>query len=104
MTTALNRTELSVGVEVVRTLADCLISIVHPSRLKIVEYCSEKPRRFTDIILDLRLNPASFKFHVKVLMDDGLVTKVERGIYRTTELGRLLLQLVNQVNSLETRV
>ncbi len=104
MTTTLNRIELSDGVEVVRTLADCLISIGHPSRLKIVEYCSEKPRRFTDIILDLRLNPASFKFHVKVLMDDGLITKVERGIYRTTELGKLLLQLVNQVNSLETRV
>lgn len=102
MIPALNKTELSDGVEVVRTLADCLISIGHPSRLKIVEYCSEEPRRFTDIILDLRLNPASFKFHVKVLMDYGLIIKVERGVYRTTELGRLLLQLVNQADSLKT--
>ena len=104
MITTLNMIELSEGAELVRTLADYLISISHPSRLKIVEYCSEEPRRFTDIILDLRLNPASFKFHVKVLMDDGLITKVERGVYRTTKLGRLLLELVNQANSLETRL
>ena len=87
------------GVEVVRNLADCLISIGHPNRLKIVQYCLQ-PRRFTDIILDLRLNPASFKFHVKVLIDDGLIRKVERGVYETTELGKLLLELVNKANSL----
>ena len=96
----MNKGELSVGVEVVNSLADCLIAIGHPSRLKIVQYCLE-PRRFTDIILDLRLNPASFKFHAKVLMDCGLIRRVERGIYETTELGKLLLELVNKANSLK---
>jgi len=99
VTKALNETELSVGVDVVRTLADCLIAIGHPNRLKIVQYCLE-PRRFTDIILSLRLNPASFKFHVKVLMDCDLIRKVERGVYETTELGKRLLELVNQASSL----
>lgn len=100
----MNETALSVGVERVRTLADCLLAIGHPSRLEIVRYCIE-PRRFTDIILDLRLNPASFKFHSKVLMECGLITKVERGVYETTKLGKLLLELVNQANrlSMETR-
>ena len=87
------------GVEIVRTLADCLIAIGHPNRLKIAQYCLE-PRRFTDIILNLRLNPASFKFHSKVLMDCDLIRKVERGVYETTELGKLLLELVNQASSL----
>jgi predicted transcriptional regulator len=94
-------TELSVGVERVQTLAGCLVAIGNPSRFKIVEYCL-RPRRFTDIILNLRLNPASFKFHSKVLMDCNLIEKVERGVYKTTELGTLLLELVRQANYLST--
>lgn len=93
------KTELSVGVEIVRTLADCLMAIGHSTRLKIVQYCLQ-PRRFTDIILNLQLNPASFKFHAKVLMDCNLIRKVERGVYETTELGKLLLELVNQATSI----
>jgi predicted transcriptional regulator len=77
------------------------MAIGHPSRLEIVKYCLQ-PRRFTDIILALKLNPASFKFHVKVLMDCDLIEKVERGVYQTTELGRLVLELVNQASSLST--
>jgi predicted transcriptional regulator len=92
----LNESKSNVGIEVARSLAECLISVGHPSRLKIVEYCSEKPHRFTDIILDLRLNPASFKFHARVLIDSGLIRKVERGVYETTELGKLLIELVRQ--------
>jgi len=90
---------LSAGLEVVQTLTDCLISIGHPNRLKIVQYCLE-PRRFTDITLNLRLNPASFKFHSKVLVDCGLLRKVKRGVYKTTELGEHLLKLVNKADSL----
>lgn len=92
--------ELSDGLEVVRTLTDCLMAIEHPNRLRIVRYCARKPSRFTDIILNLRLNPASFKFHSKVLMDCNLVRKVERGVYETTELGKLFLELVKKADSL----
>ena len=92
-------TESSVGLGVVRTLAECLQAIAHPSRFRIVQFCLE-PRRFTNIILELQLNPASFKFHAKVLMDYGLIEKVERGLYKATELGKLLLDLVDQVGSL----
>lgn len=98
MTSFLNTTELSVGLKAVRTLADCLKAITHPSRLEIVKYCL-KPRRFTNIILDLRLNPASFKFHAKVLIDYELITKVERGVYKTTEFGERLLELVNRAST-----
>jgi len=91
------KAELSVGVEIVRTLADCLDAIGHPSRLKIVQYCLQS-RRYTDIIFNLRLNPASFKFHAQVLMDCDLIKKVKRGVYETTELGKLLLDLVNRAS------
>lgn len=86
------------GIEVVRTLSDCLDSIGHVTRFKLVKYCL-RPRKFTDIILTLRLNPASFRFHAKVLINYGLIRKVERGIYETTQLGKLLLELVRQATT-----
>lgn len=92
--------ECSVGLEGINTLAKCLKTIGHPNRLGIVKYCSEEPRRFSDIIFDLKLNPASFKFHSKVLMECDLIQKLKRGIYQTTELGNLLLELINQANNL----
>ena len=92
---------MSVGVEVVQTLADCLQAIGNVKRLEIVQYCLQ-PRTFTEIIMNLKLNPASFKFHSKVLMNCNLLTKVERGIYKTTELGKLLLELVSQASVMAT--
>jgi predicted transcriptional regulator len=92
-------TELSVGREVVSTLAECLESIGHPSRLGIVQYCLQ-PHTFTEIILNLKLNPASFRFHVRVLIDCNLMEKVGRGVYETTKLGKLVFELVNQANQM----
>jgi predicted transcriptional regulator len=94
-------TKLSGGAEVVQTLADCLLAIGNVKRLEIAQYCLQ-PRTFTDIVTNLKLNPASFKFHSKVLMDCNLLAKVERGVYETTELGNLLLQLVSQASVMAT--
>jgi hypothetical protein len=35
-------------------------------------------------------------------MDCNLLAKVERGIYETTELGKLLLELVSQASAMAT--
>lgn len=96
--TDLNATELSSGIKVVRVLSDCLAAVSHPARFGIVDYCS-KPQRFSDIIFHLRLNPASFRFHSRVLMDCDLIEKPQRGVYQTTELGDLLLKLVNKAEA-----
>jgi hypothetical protein len=53
---------------------------------------------FTEIVVSLKLNPASFKFHSRVLMDCSLLRKIERGKYETIELGKLLLELVSQAS------
>jgi DNA-binding transcriptional ArsR family regulator len=92
-------TETNKGVEIVERLADCLKAIGNPTRFRIVEYCV-KPHRFTDITINLRLNPASFKFHSRVLAECDLIEKVERGIYHTTDLGKLLLTLVNTASEI----
>lgn len=94
--------ELDVGVEAVKTFADCLLAITNPTRLKIVQYCLE-PRKFSDLIFDLKLNPASLKFHSKVLMDCDLIKKRERGIYETTELGKMILKLVEQAGKISSK-
>jgi predicted transcriptional regulator len=86
---------LSAGVEVVQTLADCLRAIGNVKRLEIIQNCLQ-PHSHTEIVMNLKLNPASFKFHSKVLIDCGLLRKIERGKYETTELGKLMLELVNQ--------
>jgi predicted transcriptional regulator len=78
------------------------MAIGNPVRLKIVEYCN-KPRRFTDIVMNLKLNPASFKFHSGVLIDCNLIEKVERGVYKTTVLGNLLLDLVENAARLSAK-
>lgn len=87
------------GIEVVSMLSECLQAIGNPARFRIVEYCAT-PRRFTDIILDLRLNPASFKFHLGVLSNYELIEKVERGVYQTTELGKTLMKLVETASQM----
>lgn len=92
--------ESSVGLEGINTLSECLHAIGNPNRYGIVKYCSGEPRRFSDIIFELRLNPASFKFHSKVLMECELIQKVKRGVYQTTELGNLMLELANRANKL----
>ena len=87
-------TQTDKGIEIVRGLADRLMVIGNQARFRIVSYCNE-PRRFTDIIQNLKLNPASFKFHLGVLTEYNLVQKVDRGIYQTTDLGKLLVKLVD---------
>lgn len=90
-------TDLSLGVEAVKTLADCLKAIGHPKRLEIVQYCLE-PHTFTDITFNLRMNPNTFKFHSEILMDNGLIEKKGRGVYQTTDLGQLFLKLVSRAS------
>ena len=93
------KTDLSEGVKTVQTLADCLATVGHPKRLEIIEYCL-KSRSFTEIVTNLELNPASFKFHSQVLIDCGLIRRVERGVYVTTELGKLVFELVKQASAI----
>jgi predicted transcriptional regulator len=62
-----------------------------------------KPKKFSDLICDLKLNPASLKFHSKVLTDCDLIRKRERGIYETTVLGKMILKLIEQAEKVSTK-
>jgi predicted transcriptional regulator len=90
-----SQTDLSFGRKTAETFGNCLLAIGNARRLEIVQYCLE-PRKFTEIIVNLKMNPASFKFHSQVLMDCGLIERTGRGVYKTTELGKKMLQLVQK--------
>ena len=90
--------ESSLALEGINTLTECLQAIGNSNRYGNVKYCSDEPRRFSDIIFNLKLNPASFKFHSKVLMECNLLQKLKRGVYRTTKLGNIMLDIVNRAD------
>lgn len=96
------RCALQGGQKIVETLADCLMAVANTKRLEIVLYCLQ-PRKFTEIVVSLKLNPASFKFHSQVLMDCGLIARIERGVYETTELGKKLLELVQKATAISVQ-
>jgi len=91
-----------IDVEAVKTCINRLSAITNLIRLKIVQYCLT-PRKFSEIIYELRLNPASFKFHTEVLMDSDLIRRTERGVYEATDLGRRILEFLN-LFSVEVKV
>jgi predicted transcriptional regulator len=73
--------------------------LANATRVKMLIYCL-KERSFTDIMLTLRLNPASLKHHQDLLRTTGLIKKTGKGKntkYKTTELGRILLRLMETV-------
>jgi predicted transcriptional regulator len=68
-------------------------------RIKMLEYCLTE-RSFSNIMLTLRLNPASLKHHVDLLQESGLIEKTGKGTdtrYKTTHLGKTLLSFVRDV-------
>jgi predicted transcriptional regulator len=93
----------SLGLKGISALTECLEAIGNINRYAIVTFCSEKPQRFSDIIFELKLNPATFKFHSKVLIKRGLLEKLERGVYQTTELGNIMLDMVKRADALSKK-
>ena len=59
-------------------------------------FIPKRATKTTGNVLDLRLSPASFRFHSKVPIRMRLDVKVNRGIYRTTELGSLCFNLLEK--------
>jgi len=77
-------------------VARCLTAVANLTRLGMLEFCLE-PRTFTEIIKFFKMNPASFKFHDDLLQSEGLLGKEGRNRrtrYRTTAIGRLLLDII----------
>jgi len=86
--------------EVLEKLAETFnAGLSNSLRIKILDYCLTE-RSFSDIMLTLRLNPASIKHHGDLLQESELIEKIGKGKdtkYKTTPLGETLLSFVGDV-------
>jgi predicted transcriptional regulator len=86
--------------EVLEKLAEIFnAGLSNPMRIKMLDYCLTE-RSFSDIMITLRLNPASLKHHQDLLRATGLIEKTGKGKstrYKTTHLGELLLKFIRDV-------
>jgi hypothetical protein len=85
--------------EVLQKLGEYITVMSSPIRIKMLNYCLTE-RSFTNIMLTLRLNPASLKHHVDLLQAGGFIEKTGTGKdtrYRTTGLGKTMLGFVGEV-------
>jgi hypothetical protein len=87
--------------EVLQKLGEYITVMSNPARIRMLGYCL-KERSFTDIMLALRLNPASLKHHVDLLQIGRFIEKTGTGKgtrYRTTDFGKTMLDFVGEVLS-----
>ncbi|MGD0496745.1 MAG: winged helix-turn-helix domain-containing protein [Candidatus Bathyarchaeia archaeon] len=87
--------------EVLQKLGEYITIMSSPIRIRMLNYCLAE-RSFTNIMLTLRLNPASLKHHVDLLQAGGFIEKTGKGKdtrYRTTGLGSTMLGFVGEVLS-----
>jgi len=86
--------------EVLQKLSETFnAGLANRQRMLILDYCLIE-RSFSDIMLTLRLNPASLKHHGDLLQVNGLIEKTGEGKetrYRTTKLGKMLLGFLGDV-------
>lgn len=85
--------------EAIGKLGESISVVSNPVRIRMLAYCL-KERSFTDIMLTLRLNPASLKHHLDMLLAAEYVEKAGKGKstrYGTTDLGKKMLDFLKDV-------
>ena len=85
--------------EVLEKLGEYITMMSNTVRIKMLEYCQTE-RTFTEIMLALRLNPASLKHHINLLQGGEFIEKTGAGKntrYKTTAYGRKMLNFVGDI-------
>lgn len=85
--------------EVLEKLGEYITMMSNTVRIKMLDYCQTE-RTFTEIMLALRLNPASLKHHIDLLQAGEFIEKTGAGKntrYKTTAYGRKMLNFVGNV-------
>jgi ArsR family transcriptional regulator len=75
-------------------IADLLKSITHPKRLQILALMSESSCTLSDLLSKLDLQKSALANYLSALVENNLVEKIERGLYRITIDGEDLLERV----------
>ena len=79
--------------ERIKALALVLRAISHETRLKIMNLLNKSPKTWTQMQLELQINPKSLRDHLKFLLDRKLVKKGEPIGFELTHAGNLILEI-----------
>ena len=75
-------------------ITDLLKSISHPKRLQILALMSERSCTLSDLLTKLDLQKSALANYLSALVENNLVEKIDRGLYRITMNGEDLLERV----------
>jgi DNA-binding transcriptional ArsR family regulator len=81
-------------VESAEDITDLLKAITHPKRLQILALMSEKSCTLNDLLQRLDLQKSALANYLSALVENNLVEKIDRGLYRITIDGEDLLERV----------
>ena len=76
-----------------KALAIVLRALSHETRLKILNLLNKSPKTWTQIQLELKLNPKSLRDHLKYLLDRNLVKSSEPSGFELTYAGKMILEI-----------
>lgn len=82
--------EALIGLEALAEAAECLRTLAHPHRLRIVELLLARERTVTELVEACGLTQPACSLHLRVMRDRGLVEAERRGRhiwYRVAEPG-----------------
>lgn len=68
-------------------------ALANETRLNIVNSLNNKPKTWTELLFELKVNPKSLRDHLAYLRRSGLVKKSEPHGFELTEAGRAFMQL-----------
>ena len=74
-------------------LVNILKAVSQPSRLQILIHCLNKPVSFKDLLEFTNIQKTALNVHLNHLIEQQLLLKEERGMYRTTILGEELIRV-----------
>jgi DNA-binding transcriptional ArsR family regulator len=81
-------------IESAEEITDLLKSITHPRRLQILALMSESSCTLHDLLKKLDLQKSALANYLSILVDNNLVEKIDRGLYRITVDGEDLLERI----------
>ena len=76
-----------------KALTLVLRALSHETRLKILNLLNKEQKTWTQMQLELKINPKSLRDHLKYLLDRNLVKKIEPIGFEITHAGKIILEI-----------
>jgi len=77
----------------IKALALVMRALSHETRLKILNLLHKEQKTWTQMQLELKINPKSLRDHLKYLLDRNLVKKIEPIGFEITYAGKIMLEI-----------